>query len=305
VYPLDILDKGILSDLVSNCRITFEELARKYGVSPNAIRKRIQKLESTGVIDGYSVGLVSAMIDASSVFGLAMTDGSKDEEEFVDKIGNHSHIIAAASYTDGIYAFIGEFTTPAGLMEIGTHVRGLDGVNNLELHTLIGKDGQKVELSNMHLKVLHSLKNDAKLSIVEIAKTTGLTARRVRKSLSELIEEQGVSFSAFVELGAASDIPFLVKANYDESVITPDQLKEWIETEFSLPIWQIYLSASEPIIICLFAVEHLADLDSICRKIRRQDFIGSTIAMVSTHHKYFAGLRSAKLTEMFKTTGLE
>ena len=103
---LDSIDLGILHDLNNNCRVTFQGLSRKYGISANAIRKRVVKLEESGVIAGYHVRLSLAAIGSEMIFGLLSTDGSKDEEEFTNLIGQSPYILAAASYTNGLYAFL-------------------------------------------------------------------------------------------------------------------------------------------------------------------------------------------------------
>ncbi len=48
----DKLDKKILRMLSENARIPFLEIARECGVSGAAIHQRIQKLTSSGVING-------------------------------------------------------------------------------------------------------------------------------------------------------------------------------------------------------------------------------------------------------------
>lgn len=294
---LDLLDKGILRDLLSNCRITYEELSRKLGVSANAVRKRVQKLEETGVIDGYSVRFSPEMIDCEYVFGLLTTDGSVDEVELVDKIALNRCIIAASSYTDGTYALIGEYTSTSELMSIGTHLRSLESVTHVEMHTILQERGGKMDMNSLHLRILLCLLDDPRMPIVEIAKRAGMTARRVRKLLQEIEESKAVRFSIKAELGAASGIPFLLKFSYDQTKMHPQVFEEWLWEHYSLPLWEVYLSASEPIALALFAVDYLNELDSIVREIRRNEFIDQVKVTISTHHKYFPGHRYRKLLE--------
>ena len=57
----DKLDKKILRMLSENARIPFLEIARECGVSGAAIHQRIQKLTSSGVINGFET-----LVDPSS-----------------------------------------------------------------------------------------------------------------------------------------------------------------------------------------------------------------------------------------------
>ncbi len=297
---LDLIDKGILRDLETNCRITYEELARKHGISANAIRKRVIRLEETDVIAGYSVTLSSAMVGSEFVFGLLTTDGSQDEEEFVKKIGSHPGIIAASSYTDGIYALVGEYIDATELMEISTYLRTLDSVDKVEIHTILqGEErGGKGDLTKLHLRVLSCLVDDPRMSIIDITKNTRLTARRVRRVLQEIEETQSVRNSILLELGAASSIPFIAWFTYDANILSPKEFESWLWEDYELPLWQVFVSVSEPVVGALFAVDYLTELDSIVRDVRSNEFVKTVKVGISTHHQYFRGPRGRRLSEM-------
>ncbi len=240
------------------------------------------------------------MVDASFLFGLLQTDGSQDEQEFTSTIGEHDNIDAAASYTDGQFALIAEYSTAQELSDVGIYLRGLKSVQSVELHTYLTRPGKKIELKKLHLRVLACLDEDARMSIIEIVKKTGLSARRVRRALNEMIESRAVFFRARLELGAESDIPFLIWASYDESKIDPDGITNWLWDDYPLPLWEIYISAMEPVFIALFATDHLTELDSVIRSVRQKEFVKNAKVMVSTHHQYFTGPTRLKLREMIE-----
>ncbi len=297
---MDALDKGILVDLTFNCRFTYEELSRKHGISANAIRKRVLRLEESGVIDNYTIFLSPEMARVEQMFGLLQTDGSIDEIELVNRISQNKCIVAASSYTDGTYALVGEYSNTTELMELGTHLRSLESVEHVEMHTVIQKRGSSMEMSRLHLRVLKCLVEDPRMSIIDITEKTGLTARRVRKILQDILESDAIRCSVDVELGAANDIPYLIWLSYDQSSISPTELTSWFRESYPMPLWQIWLSASEPVVICLFAVDTLTELDEITRSIRKHPFINRAKVTISTHHKYFDGPRRRMLLEMIE-----
>ncbi|MBN1896697.1 MAG: Lrp/AsnC family transcriptional regulator [Candidatus Aenigmarchaeota archaeon] len=47
----------IIEALKKNARISYVELARRFGVTETAVRKRIRKLEEEGVIRGYTIDI--------------------------------------------------------------------------------------------------------------------------------------------------------------------------------------------------------------------------------------------------------
>ena len=54
---LDDVDRRLLNELQENARYTAVELGEAVGVSDNTIHNRMERLESAGVITGYSAGI--------------------------------------------------------------------------------------------------------------------------------------------------------------------------------------------------------------------------------------------------------
>jgi DNA-binding Lrp family transcriptional regulator len=298
---MDEIDRKLLIDLQKNCRVSYQELSRTYGISANAIRRRILNLEETGEIAGYTVALAPAMVGVERIFGLLSSDGSRDELDLVDEIGSHQNIMAAAAYTNGIYALVAEYKGPEELLEVGSYLRRIEGIKSAELHPVLGTFGVEMELSNLHLRVLKCLLDDPRMSVVEIAKESGLTARRVRRLLTQLEDSGAVRFRALVELGAASSIPFIAKITWDEKTTTYARILEWIEKTYPLNHWESFISASEPILYSLLAAHNLTEVTELTRDIRKHTLVRGVTTIISKYHKFFPNYRMNKLREMIRS----
>lgn len=282
--------------------MTFQDLSRRYGISANAIRKRVKRLEETGAIGEYLVRFSLEMTNCDLLFGLIWTDGSNDEVEFVDSIGESQYILAAASYTNGAYALLAEYTSPSQLLEAGAYLRSLPGVENVEIHPLLMEKGGKLELSGLHLRVLNCLVDNSKMPIIDIAQKTGLTARRVRKLVREMVESPAIQFTIGYELGQ-EEVPFILRISWDEQVLKHDKIKPWLEDKFGSLLWEFYLSALEPVVFTLFSVENVFEIDSIARAIRREPFVKTVKTLIGKHHRYFGGLSHDKIYDMLRDSG--
>ena len=298
VNSVDKLDVKILGALGQNCRVSYQELSRRYGISANAIRRRVLNLEESGEISGYSLLLSAETLGVHRVFGLLTSDGSRDEVEVMDEIGAHYGVIAAASYSNGTYALIGEYRTSEELLEITSHLRRIDSIENTEIHQIIQGLGQPFELSRMHLRILKHLIDDPKLSVVEIANRSGLTARRVRRLLSQLEESGAVKFNALLELGAATSIPFLARVTWDERKTNYQEVRDSIKEAYPLSHWETYVSASEPILYSLIAVEGLVEVNEVTSALRKHDKIESVKALVSMFHKFYESITRQTLVDL-------
>ncbi|MFW9934350.1 MAG: winged helix-turn-helix transcriptional regulator [Candidatus Thorarchaeota archaeon] len=299
---MDAIDKGILNDLVENCRITYRELATKYTISSSAIKKRVKKLEETGIITGYRLQVSSGMVGVNLLYGMLTTDGSQDETEFVNTLGGNNKIIAAASYTGGNYALIAEFRNSQDLWEVGAFLRSFDCVHAIETHQLLSQPGYSMDFSKLHLRVLKTLRDDPRMSIVDIADQSGLTARRVRKLVDEIQEGKAIKFSAFIEHGAAGSIPFLMRLTWDERATDHTSIISWLQETFSLSLWETYISVESPIIVCLLIAETLTEVDNISRTTRRHEHIPTVTVQIAKHHRYFPGIREELLEQLLEST---
>jgi DNA-binding Lrp family transcriptional regulator len=300
VHILDEIDKQILTALARNCRITYQELSRRHGISANAIRRRIMNLEESGEISSYVVSLSAAMIGPNQIFGYLTSDGSRDEVEMIDQIGSHPNITAAAAYSTGTYAFVANYDTAQEMYELSSFLRSIKSVINAEIHPIIIHPGQKIELTKLHLRILKFLVEDPRLSVVEIANKSGLTARRVRRLLGELEESGAVQFKALVELGAASSIPFIARIRWNEKSTSYEQIIDWLEKKYPLAVWEHFASATEPTLFTLLSGENLTDANEMTREIRRHRDIESVITSISSFHKFFGSARHQKLHEMIE-----
>ncbi len=297
---MDELDKKILGDLTQNCRISYQELSRRYEISANAIRRRILNLEESGEISGYSLSLSPEMLGVHRMLAILTSDGSRDELEVMDEIGNHPLVIAAAAYSNGTYAMVGEYRSNEELLKLTSHLRLIESIEGSEIHQIIEPRGSHMELKNMHLRVLKPLLDEPRLSVVEISNRSGLTARRVRRLLSQLEDSNAIQFRTLVELGAATSIPFLARVTWNERKTNFQEILDLIIETYPLHHWETYISASEPVLYSLLAVESLTEVNEVVRDLRKCDKIDTVSANIAVFHKFYRSITRQMLLDMIE-----
>jgi DNA-binding Lrp family transcriptional regulator len=100
MYPLDALDKQILTILQRDGRTTHVEIGRLLNTSHTRIRDRVQRMEKAGVITGYR-----AVIDPS-LLGYAIqclvhvqVDQQADFEQFVQQLLELDEVVEVVNIT--------------------------------------------------------------------------------------------------------------------------------------------------------------------------------------------------------------
>jgi len=304
VRDLDEIDKGILLTLVSNCRTPYETLARKLGITATAVKKRVKKLIDTGVIVRFTVELTTAMVDGGTFLALISTDGSEREDEFVKLIGSYGMAREVGSSSAGLYTAIGTFVGADGLRKFGSLARSIKCVTKVELHTLTWEVGKKTEFTNLQLKVLRCLVDDPRMSIEDISKRSGLTAKRTRTILNQLIESDALILGMRLRLSGGDNVSFLSRIEWDEKLANLGQVLDSLTKMYPIEYWFPMISAAEPTVFAVFVVKSLSDVDRITKEISRVPFVKSSMTLLGKPNEAFPDILDRRLEEMLKEAGL-
>ncbi|MFW9974994.1 MAG: winged helix-turn-helix transcriptional regulator [Candidatus Thorarchaeota archaeon] len=301
------MDKRILLSLDDNCRMSYQSLADMLGVTANAVKKRIDRLIETGVIEEFSIVLRPAMMGSDYLIALVSTDGNEDEEKFIDQLGSHLMIIQVGQLVTGsgrLYFLHCEYIGAEGLRNVGSFLRTLDSVTNIELHTILTKPGEKFEVKNLHLRVLRYLLKDARMQVSEISEKSGLTSRRVSRAIQEMHSSNAFWFAVRWNLSLGQNAEFYLKVEYAEQASRMDEIDEWLRERFPDEYWFSFYSAMEPILFAKFVTNHFRDAEEISRITKNAPFSKSVDVLLSYPVKKFPRLGKIKIEEMIQDAKL-
>ena len=219
---MDDTDRKLLILIGENPRIHFRELAKKLGISRQAVHHRVQVLTKVGVIKGAHAGVSIPYLDAVTVavWGrskIVTFDETLDrlgESEFTRRVvvagGNYLYVIGflrKISELDGYAEFVRRV---AEMPEPMVGIYCLD--DGLMPYTVDGTSKRKEsyrELSPLDLKIITSLKDDARRPIAEIAKSVGVSTKTARRHLENMLADGSMEFNMPVDLGSGGDL-FLI-----------------------------------------------------------------------------------------------
>lgn len=287
---MDDIDKRIILELDSDCRMTYKTMADKLGLSATAIKKRITKLLETGVIDRYLATLSFEMINADALIAIIQTDGLEYQEDFIGEVGKNPAVLQVSSVAcgkGGLYFVFAMTSGLTALSDFGSFVRTLESVTSAEIHVLIYPRGKKVTLTKTQIRVLSQLVDDPRMSIVEISELVGMTARRVRRTIVELQEGRGIRLAIFWNLGKGGLNEVLLRIEWNEKNTTYETVIDWLRKEYPLEFWTPFISATSPVIFARFVVEDLETIESIARAVRRAPFVKSLSPLVFYSNNLF------------------
>ena len=102
---MDDLDRKILALLAKNARMPVKEIAEKVALTSPAVSSRIHKLETDGIISGYTVMLnrPSDRVYVDALISLSVAPSQRDE--LVELMKNSKEVLQCYHVT-GAYTFL-------------------------------------------------------------------------------------------------------------------------------------------------------------------------------------------------------
>ena len=102
---IDEVDRRILQQLRTDCRMSYREIAKKARISVGTALNRIRRMEKAGVILGYSVRVDSEKVgyDLTGIAEITVSKGKLIEmEEMISKLPNTCAVYDVTGLTDAI-----------------------------------------------------------------------------------------------------------------------------------------------------------------------------------------------------------
>jgi len=269
-------------------------------MTANAVKKRVNKLIDSGTIHSFVVYLSLAMADVEIYLAIVNTEGMNGEDKVLSKIVEDPHVFSTGRLSDGTCIVFAEYEGTENEAKLEHFLHEIDGISGLEIHKLRSPRGTKVDFKPLQLRVLNCLVEDPRMPATEVATKTGLTPRRVRRIIAQLVEGGGLNFVARLNLNAGPGVIYYTQIVWDESKATHTEMEYWLDKEFVGQYFDSHTSASGPMMLSLFVVDHLRDAEPLSRKVSQGPMIESVKTIFPFPTKKNVRLQRIKLEELLK-----
>lgn len=136
---MDKIDIKILNCLKKNARLTASAISEEINLSVSAVIERIKKLETSGIIKGYTIELDQEKLGNNVVALMEVSLEHPDyNKEFIEMVERNQHIVSCF-YQTGVYDFVLHIITDSkeGLEEVYKDIKCCKGVNKTETHFVL------------------------------------------------------------------------------------------------------------------------------------------------------------------------
>lgn len=138
MFNLDDMDRRILRELLRDSKRSFRELAKSIGVSTATVINRVQRLESSGVINNYTVQVDHEKLgyELTVITEITVSKGKLLEvEEEISKIPNVCAVYDVTGLTDAMV--IAKFKNRRSLSEFTKKLLSMPYVERTNTHVVL------------------------------------------------------------------------------------------------------------------------------------------------------------------------
>jgi DNA-binding Lrp family transcriptional regulator len=179
-------------------------------------------------------------------------------------------------------------------------------------------------MTQTHLQVLSCLREDARMSISDISRQTGLTKRSVSRVIQEfqgqtktqietLVGKQNgteiaklkpaLYFRIYWDLNAGGGFTLVARVKWDVGKGKPEEIVKYFQKHFPLEFWFAFAAATEPVLYSVFVVDHVRTAEKLLPKIKKVPHKSSLEIWISYPMRKFIGLRESLIDEMLENAG--
>ncbi len=188
--------------LLRDPRMPLRELAERMGISLQAVHKRMQALLEAGILVGTGAAIPGNYLNATSVFIFGRMEGEKPLHQVVAELAKNDSVGYVMLCSGNVMYVSGLLRRSVEMDQFREFVRKTCSMKDATMAIdSLGRVGEvrpaeplapEIRLSPLDLRIVASLKDDARKPYAQVGEEIGATARTVRLRLDRMIEEGSV-----------------------------------------------------------------------------------------------------------------
>jgi DNA-binding Lrp family transcriptional regulator len=280
---VDSKDFQLLVSLYNNARQSYQSLGRRVSLSAHAVRDRLNRLKSKGILQGFMLSIDSSVFDRDDL--LLFFDGEYSRKTTVLKA------FAAPDVSWLVWKMDGQMILRLWTKNERKASDKLAKVLSVRpSRRAFEPRKRRAPLTITDLSIMDALVDDPKVPFGEILKTTGLSPKTVRKHLDRLLETKTISVDPI--LGLLTDSGELIYPLLIAGKVSMDDVRKIMgETA------QIRHTLEPPMKYVLCKASSLADLISKTRALENVQGVESVTISLNRETLVSTDLRHSLIRE--------
>ena len=285
---LDNTDLQIIRLLARDCRTPYRNISSIVGITTNAIKERIGKMVSCGIIQKFVV-LVNPIIfgyEKECILILRHIDKIIKEKDILNRINLLGDVFVHAKHLNGSSMFVLEL--PDGAEEkVGT----ITDLLKPELENIIFVSYRPLTMgvTSSDLEIMrYLLLSNPRMLVEDVAKETSLSAKTVARRLEKMRENHILEFSILTNLSSMQLIGYIEFAVViDIDISCHQNIIERIYYEMQEYLLIVPNSYQKEVIFAVFFGANIPTVNLILRTLESFDGVNKVDVFLTTSLVYY------------------
>lgn len=271
---MDQLDKFILFELSSNCRVSFSDLAKKANVTPNTIKNRVSNLEKSRIILQYQMEINPRVFNLNNVL-ISFIITNQQICDVKEKIGSNSLVYGVGiTLNQGIATAY--FRSNDELAALVDFLESLD-LAQLEVFpillptstSLLKPQIEANELQPIDWLLLYHLRANARVPLSHLASRTKISVKTIRKRINSLLRKSFIRLTIQMNPGATQKgIMVVFKCDFEK--LTQKMILEiegTLKAVLGEQFWVSWRVVGRPLLLLACKSENINQIEELRIKI--------------------------------------
>ena len=286
---LDKIDLTIINSLSVDCRIPYRNIAYTVGITPNAVKERINKMTSNGIIQNFVVRVNPVIFgyEKECILTVRDTDKTIKEEDIVNRLNLLGDVFVFAKQLGGASIFVLSVKA-RGEDKIGLMVNLLKPAVVVEDSMFVTYKPISMKIHNSDFKIIKCLLSNARMQVENIAKDSSISIKTVTRRLQKMRESHVLQFSILRDMSSmqlVGYIEFAVIIHVQRSLY--QNIIERIYHEMQEHLVFIQNPNQSGIIFAVFFCANIPTVDLISKRLESYDGVERTEVFITTKLVYY------------------
>jgi DNA-binding Lrp family transcriptional regulator len=284
---LDKIDLKIINLLSGDCRVPYRNIASTVGITPNAVKTRVNKLISQGIIQKFVVRVNPVIFGYKKECILTMRQVNKKikENDILNRLSLLGNVFVHAKQLGGAFIFLLEVKTDAE-EKIGFLI---DLLKPAVVETrFVDHKPVSMNVNISDLKIIKCLLSNARMEIAYIAREASISTKTVTGRIEKMQQNHILEFTVLRDMSSmqlVGYIEFAVVIKVDRSLYR--YILERIYRELQEYLMFIANISQSNVIFAVFFCANIPTVDSILKQIASYDGVEEDEVFITTKLAYY------------------
>jgi len=220
LYRPDLLDAGILRELQHpasrwNVRKSFARIAKRLQVDEETVRRRVDRMETLGVIQGWTIVLNPHLLEKDCVGVYVELPFGADKRELIGRLSAVEGVIALHYFHNDSLLVFADY--PSGLSCDGmvAEIEGLAGARRtMVLESKFPHFGLVMTATDW--LILRSLRNGARRKLGALAREARVSAKTLNRRMERLVEGHAFYLEVKLDFQKMAGLSYMLVVHYGD-----------------------------------------------------------------------------------------